>query len=235
MNRLRKLLLPLILISWVGVLYAAVFVNDTFTDADNVNIVDHTPDSGGVWTNGSVCFSQLPVSDHDDIYHLSDLNGCTVFNDQAPNSAEYNVQVDLVFHSGSVADYSLGVSGRAASAAETYYACAYNGFENEWTLYKAVAGTFTGLDGEAASISSGNTYTIRLEITDALKTCFVDEVEVASSADNAITAAGFAGLNSYRETNIGGMHFDNFSAFDIEAPVGGTKGKRLLLLGVGGK
>lgn len=190
------------------------FVVDTFTDADGTNFVDHTPDTGSVWvlregTNGGV------ISDANRVRSTTSTL-TQVHNAASPASAEYDVAVEL--HWQSYGEWANGVSGRSDASANTHYYAYFYDTPAQWQLWKVVAGSYTSL-GNFAEGAPANPSSLVLEIRDATKKLYVGGVERVSSADNAITAAGHAGVKLYGSTsNTTGSHLDNFAASDAGGP-----------------
>jgi hypothetical protein len=83
-------------------------------------------------------------------------------------------------------------------------------------LLKVVAGAETNLGSHALTPVASETHTIKLQIRDAAKKVFVDTVERISSADNAITATGKAGVKWVgAQTSTTTIHMDDFSVNDL--------------------
>lgn len=179
-------------------------IQDTFTGTNGTALTAHTADTGETWTKhpnsgtGSMTIQSnaLATGSTDSFY----------YNSATPLTAEYDVQVTV-----QGAGYVGGPCGRINTAANTYYICAYYaGGANRWSLDKVVAGVTTNLgthDGDAPTSAK----VVKLSITDATKKVFLDGVEIISSADNAITAAGKAGINGAGN----GDTLDTFSATNM--------------------
>jgi hypothetical protein len=89
-------------------------------------------------------------------------------------------------------------------------------------LFKTVAGVNTSLGTFNEALINGDERTIKLQIRDATKKVFIDGVERISSADNAITAAGRAGVR-FSNALAGNMEMDNFDASDVAAAAAEAK------------
>lgn len=189
-------------------------LTDSFTDTSGTLLEAHTADSGQSWiehptaTAGSHVISdenRLRTAVAASVYYL---NG-------APASAEYDVVADHFVKSIINNNVGIGQAGRMNATAATFYHVRYNQQTVllQWELYKFVAGTATLLGTFPQTLTVGQSYNVRLVIRDAYKAVEIDGVERIRSTDNAITAAGFAGLrSSVAETNTNGIHLDNFSA-----------------------
>lgn len=204
----------------------ATFVNDTFSGEVGTTVLSaHTGEAGATWTVHPSYTEQLNVSAiTNSVFCSNTAVGSCYYTSGIPASSEYDVQADFVtdFSLGGIANFA-GIAGRISTSADTFYMARYSASPSRWELYKAVSGTFTLLGTYSQSLSDNSSYTVRLEITDATKKVFVDGVERISSTDNAITAAGRAGMRWRNSTtNQTGLRLDNFSATDISAASGVT-------------
>lgn len=188
-------------------------VTDTFTDTNGVILVNHTPDDGGRWRGNSVTSvtSTQAISSN----AASEI-GFEHLNTAQAASAEYDVEcdMDVAQEAGGAGD---GLDGRWDPTVREGYQ--YDHYEDTSpysyrSLSKFVAGTATSLTFEDASSTlysyGGVAKTVKLEIRDATKKVYVDGVEWMSSADNAVSATGYAGFYVY--SSGAGSTADNFSA-----------------------
>lgn len=202
----------------------AIFGQDAFVEAGADQwLEDHTPDVGGAWVN------LFPGSQT--AYVETDTDNATGFSGSnpiyyvtgSPASAEYDVQAVMSWPSTLA---QQAVCGRIDPATGDFYGAYYSSGDGGWSLYRVEnISTFTLLDTAAFTPSTATPYTVKLEIRDATKKVYVNGVEVLSSADNVITAAGKAGLLL---NGAGNGFFDDFLAQD---PGGGGGGSRPRLVG----
>lgn len=188
-----------------------MIINDTFTDADGTLLDNHTADDGGSWTRHPVSTAGVDFIVASNRIWAED--GMSIYYHSAePSSAQYDVVVDFNILTSPAGD--PGIVGRLDTADETFYLARYNAAHSEWELWKAVAGTYTLLSESGESLGDGAVRTVTLQIRDAAKKILVDGVEVASSTDNSITAAGMIGVrhNASGNTSTSGTHLDNLSA-----------------------
>jgi len=84
-----------------------------------------------------------------------------------------------------------------------------------------VAGDYTLLTSCAMTLTPSTTIHVTARLRDASQHFIVAGTQCASTADHAITAAGFAGLAVYGpvDSNSVGIHFDNFVVTDVTAPI----------------
>lgn len=190
----------------------AIFGQDAFTDTNGTLLTSHVPDVGGSWTlhtgtAGQIQSNRACASTAPSIH----------YNGGSPASAEYDVQADL-FCIDNVPDEEWEIIGRVDTGAQTYYMVHYYNGTDTWDLYKCVTGSFSNLGTFSQTLSASTTYVCKLQIRDAAKKVYIDGVERISSADNAITAAGKAGLAfDTTVSTSGGYHTDNWIAQDPPA------------------
>ena len=181
-----------------------VFVSDTFTDTDGTLLTAHTGETGATWTSlkgtaEEIQSNALTPNGNDGVCYASG----------SPASAEYDVE--YVITGTTAAGYALGGLGRLDTGVSTgtYYLAWHT--SATFTLYKVIANAFTSL-GTSSSPAPVGGDAIKLEIRDAAKKLFVNGSEKISSADNAITGAGKAGVRSYG--NVTTVGIDTFVATD---------------------
>jgi hypothetical protein len=98
----------------------------------------------------------------------------------------------------------------------TFYMARHDRNSNTWQLYRAVNNAFTLLGSYSQTLAVGTAYRLKLEVRDGTKKLLVDGVERISSTDNAITAAGRAGVRWFLGApGAYNARFDNFVASDI--------------------
>jgi hypothetical protein len=195
----------------------ADFVVDTFTDTDGTSLASHTGEVGATWTEDSasgntfvVAANRLRANGASMRYHSSGL----------PASAEYDV-VATIRQVTSIADQILGVYGRMSTSDNTGYLGYYSKLDTLWHLGKYEAGSFTDLGTFAQGLSDATDYVLKLEIRDAAKKVYVDGVERITSADNAITDAGRAGVFNLiaAASDSTGLHLASLVASDPSSGV----------------
>jgi len=186
-----------------------IFVEDSFTEASNVNLTSHTGETGATWSNIYGLTTLAVAASTDSAYGLNDTNTRGNYASGVPATAEYYVQADFVnFESSN----KMGICGRVDPSSQTFYHARGAG-TGDIELYKAISGTYTLLG--SASLGAGD-YTIKLELLDATKKVFSGSTEVISSADNTITDKGRAGLRCFSVSSYY-PRIDNFMAEDIGA------------------
>lgn len=186
----------------------STFVNDTFTGGtDGDDLTTHTGETGATWAKVTGVTGKIEIRAG---RAGGDAGGFSLYYASgSPTTAEYDVQADIVY----LTDVDeVWICGRVDTSAHTCYCGGWDNTINQYNLLKIVSGTVTSL-GTYAGTSAEN-HTVKLQIRDAAKKLFVDGVEQISSADNAITAAGKAGIR-YDNSDWGagtGRMIDNFTA-----------------------
>lgn len=194
----------------------AEFVNDTLSgEADGTNLSAHTGETGATWTLLAGSAILLLASGRGYVTNSTFYKASGV-----PASPEYSVSLDAIGVSATTGR-AVGPIGRMVDASNCYYAWAYMGVGLE--MFKRVSGTITQIGSFATTVDENYSKRLRLELLDGAKKLFEDEVERISSADNTLTAAGFAGVRgTSASTATVGIHFDNVTATDASAAVTGS-------------
>lgn len=188
---MKKFILLFMLICSVSFAQTTI-VSDTFTEASDTLLTNHTPDIGGTWVKWSINTRDGLVREATDDLVPGDSSSSSAgfFNQASPSSAEYWVQADI---SGNTDGNLCGLLGRGTG--NTFYQAFFEITAGDWSLQKVIAGAGTGLGSYTGdSLSPSVTRTIKLELFDASKKVYIDTVERISSADNAITATNYGGL-----------------------------------------
>lgn len=115
-------------------------------------------------------------------------------NTATPPSADYNVAAFIAKLSGNTSDPRVGVIGRAAAAADTYYGLVQYIANNQLRLFKVVASTFTLL-GAVANTLSATAQQIELRMAGNQISGYLNgSLVIGPITDSSITAAGYAGI-----------------------------------------
>jgi len=200
----------------------ATFLTDTFSgESGLVFLSSHTGETGATWTQDAGYGDQFVVVNTTGRAYPGASQSAN-YSSGVPATAEYDIEADLICLSNVG---NVQICARMDGNATMYMAGFFQG--SGWQLYKQVAGSFTLLDTDSTthgtSLTTSQTYELKFEVRDAAKKLFVDSVELLSSADNAITAKGKAGVRGSDGTSTTGHHLDNLTAYD--PVVGGTKAR----------
>ena len=135
-------------------------------------------------------------------------------------SNDYDVEIDLL--SVDTADDLAWLLGRVTDSSNYYAAGFVSTAGTDLYLVKKVAGVVTTL-GSADTDGVVNGAVIKLEIRDATKRVFIDNVQKLSDPDDALTSIGEAGvgMGNVRTAgdDLGGAwEMDNFLVTDAGAP-----------------
>jgi hypothetical protein len=180
----------------------AIFVNDTFTGS-GVVLTSHTGETGATWTaHSSSSAAAFNLDGSGNLLVNNGISNGIYYASGVPSGAAYDVtgSINAVTTLGS--GDCLGVAGRIDTAANTYYR-AYTadstGTFATLNLDKVVAGTVTNLVNTFGNNSVATD--LVLSITDASKVLKLGGTTKGTSSDNAITAAGRAGIYGVYATN----------------------------------
>ena len=188
-----------VLLSWSVFslpVWAATIGQDTFTEASNTNLENHTPDTGTSWSvDATAEFLVLGASD--------DLQENAARDNFARETTDIgdddmDVSTDTTINSTSNARRA-GVIGRIptgeSGVANGYHA--YRRGEASGTSYrldKIVTSVTTNLGSYSDAAANTVSQTIKLEIRTAAKKIYVDATERISSTDDVLTGNNFAGI-----------------------------------------
>jgi hypothetical protein len=197
-------------------------IDDKFTgEGSDVDLDTHTPDTTGTgWTNiettgtRSIFVETGGGGAPADVIRAeaAENSDRTIYTAQGTYlENEYDVEIDVV-NTDSGDDWAWLI-GRLTNSSNYYAAGFVVSTVTDLFLVKKVSNTFS-LIGSADTDWSGSV-TMKLEIRDAAKKIFIDDVEKVSSSDNTLTFVGDAGValgNIYISTfDIGaGWDLDNF-------------------------
>jgi len=203
-NRMRKFILTVIFCLMASVCFATEIVYDTFTESVNMALQSHTPDVGGAWVKWTINTTGATVIAAND-YVIGDDNGSTAgyFNQQSPASNDYNVIADVYVIYGNPG--YVGVLGRGTG--NTFYSVHYS--TGIWYLNKVIDGVGTDLDTHYDTSVEDNWVTIKLELRDAAKKVYLNDIEILSSNDDSITQVGYGGFRVRATSRV-----DNFYVND---------------------
>lgn len=136
------------------------------------------------------------------------------YYNEAPSSADYSVSLDIYRVSEGGSEPVIGPAARCSSSANTMYLLRQNlDGSDKLELYRVVAGSFTlKASSFQAGPSTGNSQKLTLDVSGTDLTGYIDDVEILSSTDSSISAAGFPGFRGYTLTNFS---IDNFSADEV--------------------
>lgn len=182
---------------------------DNFTGTDTTILTDHTSDSSHTWGKVAGNTGNLTINANT-VYSSSSDSANMYYSSFTPADAEYIVKATIYSSaSGGSAPY---VCGRLSTSQRTGYCVAYVG--GTWTLNQWVDGTRTELatyTGDAATTSR----VVKLDITDAAKKVYIDDVErINYTTNNTITAAGRPGVATYFTDANTGRYLDTWEVWE---------------------
>jgi hypothetical protein len=186
----------------------AVLMTDTFTDSAK-ELSLHTGELGAAW-------SKHPSYGNDSF--ISNASRCRAGGAISGYYASAVLPAEHIiitrFYVANVSQY-FGVCARMSTTANTMYLIQANVGGSSWQIYRGVGGSFTVLDSVAQTFVAGTTYDVRIEITDALKRVYVNDVLKLSSNDNTVTGGGRVGIRSGPATDTTGVHLTELAVTEI--------------------
>lgn len=187
-------------------------ISDTFTDTAGILLSSHTPDTGGSWIrHPSYTTSTEVISNANRCRHTStDANIVCYYNSVDPGADNYTVGCDLYAASNNTG--ATGVAARIDTSTNTMYTVRWYFTTGAWELYKFVNGTATKLGSVSESLTSGNTYPVKLIVGAGTQQAICDSTLAINASDTSITARGMAGLRDVVSgaSEDQGLHYDNF-------------------------
>lgn len=188
--------------------------SDSFAGASQALITSRAGEVGATWTRfagtGNAKISSANRAFRDG------TNASLYYASAVPSTADYSVEADLVALSDVLGD-SIGVLGRIDPTAITFYRASWERSDNTWNIWKSVNGAFTYLGGAPGTMTPGQTYRVRLDMTGTAIKLFVNGTQTVSVVDATITAAGRGGFydgesgGTVAKNNLTGVHLDNFA------------------------
>lgn len=194
----------------------AVFVRDTFTDADGTLLQSHTGETGATW-------SKYPGYTTDATITTNRVrgNGATdsevYYASAVPVIADYDVEAVLKVVSllaGDIPTFFARADHTVAAGNDTYYYVHYDHDNTRWVVAKGVAGVFTDLGTFSQTFLAGETATARLELRGSSLKLYIDGTLRISVTDSAITSAGRVAVGLYKSDATSGYHWDSITATD---------------------
>lgn len=181
---------------------------DNFTDTDATILTDHTSDSSHTWGKVAGNTGNLTINANT-LYSSSADTANMYYSSFVPADAEYIVKATIYSASYGTTPY---VCGRVSTTERTGYCV--NWTEGNWALRQWVNGTRTDLATYAGDTPT-TAKVVKLEITDAAKKVYIDDVErINYTTDNTITAAGRPGLATYYSDASTAHYLDTWEVWE---------------------
>lgn len=208
-----------------------IFASDLFTGTAGTAWTSHSGEIGTTWTVQTGSSAGPVLSDADRLRSNSTPGNTFTYASVTPISNQYDVSADLVVFTQTT-DSAFQLIGRASTGTATHYLGMYNLATGMFELEVAVAGSYTQLDQCTMTVTNGSTVRLRLELRDAIKKLYVNDVFCASSTDNSVTQVGHAGMGIYTPTTAGtnttDIHMDRFVAQDVDTQLPVTVARQRL-------
>jgi lysophospholipase L1-like esterase len=201
----------------------AQFATDTFTDTADTALASHAGETGATWTRSTMnATGDLRITAGGRVRPNTTTGGGSFYTASGtPGGTNYGVQAG-VYVAGTHNNGYAGVvlRNQGGSGAEKNYWAIYNGFSGAWELWETPSGAVSAAQigsGVSATLTAGQTYTLRLAVVGSLLKVYVDGVEIISTSDATVTGTGTAGIVGYGTwTDSTGLHLDNFRADDVK-------------------
>jgi hypothetical protein len=172
-----------------------LFVADPFTVAANTMLEAHTPNTqGGAWTRQAGNNGIIINAAADNARNVAAGDWSVYTNATIAPAAEVVVATTVTFTNGNANNF-VDLFGRASvSLLQAYSVRVAAGGANNVTLTRWNGGVPTTIATATVAISLNTQIGIVLSLKNASKTVTINNVTVASSADNVVTAAGYVAL-----------------------------------------
>jgi hypothetical protein len=186
-------------------------LSDTFTDTNGVDLSAHTADSGETWTKVTGDGTHKFVINGNRLEAVGGT-GAEYYSSWTPGSADYDVEVVLVYLSDQPVYYEFG--GRMATDGSSGYIVAIDDFSNELRLSdKSDDSTL----GTPVALNRADD-TIKLEMRGTALKVYRNGAEVISATDSTTSTAGKVWLGKYGGPGAtDGWMFNAITATDAAA------------------
>jgi hypothetical protein len=194
------------------------FVVDSFTDVAGTQLTAHSGEKGATWTNWSRAGGSGEITDANRVRAGTVDLHAVVTASGTPPGADYEVAGE--FYVASLTEPTLiGLLGRRDDASDSEYLGWHNTATGQWGISRRLGGTGTDLGATAARpLAVGRTYQAVLRLRGSVIVLAVDGTELVTARDDAITAAGAAGVRIAQRTRAGnsaGIHLDGLRAVSL--------------------
>ena len=191
----------------------ATIGQDNFTGNHTDPMSGRTASGGGTWTEHTSYASGDAIITEDNRVRNTASPAC-FYHSGTPATADYDVSLGIVMKSDNNSS-NVGPAGRIDVAANTMWTGGYTTSGNIWFINKIVAGVGGTPVSVGATLNVDQEYTCKLEMRGSTIKLYVDGVEILSTTDTDVAAAGKAGIRGQgTTTNTVGLHVDNFLAQD---------------------
>lgn len=196
---------------------------DTFTDAINTGLANHTGEIGATWTrHPTFSGSSVIETDANRIRESGADNASIFYASGSFATSDYTVSATMRWLTAPVNSQFGGPCGRLVTTVDTMYVAFHNSLDPaRWELRRHIDGAATILSTLTEAISTGSDYDVALRMSGTSIQCVVNGVVKITVTDSQITLAGRAGLRLgsstiYTPNNTTGRHIDQFV---VSAPV----------------
>lgn len=191
-------------------LAGTVFAQGEFTGANTTAIDATTPTVGGSFVKHS-SYTATIFRVQDNRVTSNNATGAAMIYVSTPmQSANYDVQADMVILSESYNTTGNGLAGRF-SASPTNSGVFFRRATAGLQMFEVNAGVSTQLGATVATTTVAGTYPMKMEFRDGTVNAWFNGVQVITST-TSILGAGFAGMRGNTASSTTGPALDNFVA-----------------------
>lgn len=189
----------------------SIVVQDSMTGANWYNLQSRSGEKGATWAANSAIPGLWRFYNNRIYCEVPGAN----YASGVPSNANYTVSCSYTVLTDTAA---ISIAGRMSTTLATMYYTYY--LAGELVLAKMVNGVITSLGVDVTGVmSSGNTYTLALDMNGTTIRTLVNGVQKISVTDGDITAIGRGGVRSPSSNDAGiGKHIDNFLVEDTSTP-----------------
>lgn len=189
-------------------------VNDTFTQASDVNLSSHTGETGATWTLHPSYSGTITNDSTLDRIYLTSAAAASYYASGTPSSSTYCTSAN--FSRLTQFSNNAGITIGEDTSADTMilFRLNDNGATVSWEIIDRIAASNTALNSMSVNIPSlgGAAVTAKICRSGTALTVFFNGVqETGLNATTTITAIGKAGIRiSGTSSSTTGIHIDNF-------------------------
>ena len=190
-------------------------ISDSFAGTAGMLLSSHTGEENASWTRHAASGTGTASITAAGMARQSGTGTAGYIASGASTSPEYSVEAAVTIRSSLSA--RACITARVDPASATFYAACYDQGAKAWQLVKSVAGSQTTLGQFAERLPTAAVRAVKLVVRNASKKVLVNDVERISSTDNAITAAGRAGVyfSGKPVSDTSGAHLDDYRAAPV--------------------
>lgn len=192
---------------------ATTFVYDTFTGANGstMTATGHAGETGASWVAHS-SFTNTYSIQTNRAATSNAVSTAMSYASGTPSSADYDVDATFKVVSANYEAFGQGIAMRVSNTPVNTMIFGRYVVTSGWQAYQTVNGTSLQIGiSSAATLTSGNSYAVKLSAVGTAVTLSVGGVTVVSGT-TTITSAGKVGIRGVSATSNTGIHIDDITA-----------------------